>query len=439
MKPISFLLAALTLAAQSPVQNAMAYMAATAKDNAFMGTVLVAKDGKVLFSNGYGFANAEHNVPNTPDTKFRLGSITKQFTALAILQLEEQGKLKVSDRMCNYVANCPATWTPITIHQLLTHTSGLFNFTNDPEYRRTAMLPSPPARTMERIRDKPLRFDPGTKHEYSNSGYIALAIVIEKASGESYASYLQKHIFTPAGMTNSGHDDHTPILPNRATGYQGAGNSLRHAPYHDMTIPIGAGDLYSTAQDLLLWDRALHSDLLIKSKAKLFTAEKNDYAYGWLVPKIFNRQAHTHGGSIYGFSTDILRFPDEGLVAIALSNNSSNATGKITRDLAAIFLGEKFDMPKVRTAIQLPPESLDRFLGRFALSPAAIMTITREGSQLYGQLTGQAKIEVFAESPDTLFPKVVDATLTFRFGPDGKANGLTLNQNGRQMPAERVP
>lgn len=439
MKPVLLLLAAFTLAAQTPVQNAIAYMAATTKDNAFMGTVLVARDGKVLFSNGYGLANAEHNVPNTPDTKFRLGSITKQFTAVAILQLEEQGKLKVTDPACNYLPNCPATWRPITIHQLLTHTSGLFNFTNDPEYPRTAMLPSPPAKSLEKIRDKPLRFDPGTKFEYSNSGYIALALIIEKASSESYANYIQKHIFTPAGMHNSGHDDHTPILPNRATGYQGAGKAMRHAPYHDMTIPIGAGDLYSTAQDLLLWDQALNTDLLLKSRAKLFTPEKNDYAYGWAVPKMFNRQAQTHSGGIFGFTTNILRFPEEKLVTIVLSNNTSSATGKIGRDLAAIFLGEKFDMPKVRTAISLPADMLDRYVGKYALAPTAIMTITREGDQLFTQLTGQGKIEIYPESADTFFPKVVDATITFRFGADGKATGMTLHQNGRQMPAERLP
>jgi CubicO group peptidase (beta-lactamase class C family) len=441
MKPILSLLIAVAAWAQNPVQQATDYMAVTAKDNAFMGTVLVAKDGKVLFSNGYGFANAEHGVLNTVHTKFRLGSVTKQFTALAILQLEEAGKLKVTDAMCSYVENCPDTWKPITIHQLLTHTSGIFNFTNDPEYPRTAMLPSPPAKSLEKVRDKPLRFPPGSKHEYSNTGYIALAIVVEKASGESYPAYMRKHVFQLAGMNDSGHDDHTPILKNRATGYAGSGAALRHAPYHDMTIPIGAGDLYSTAQDLLLWDQALYNDTLLKApaRAKLFTPEKNNYAYGWMVPKMFNRPVHTHGGGIFGFTSNILRFPEDRLVTIVLSNNTSSASGKIGKDMAAIFLGEKFDMPKVRTAITLPPDTLDRYIGKFALAPTAIMTITREGNQIFTQLTGQPKIEIYPESPTEFFVRVVDAQLTFRFGADGKATGITLHQNGRDMPAERVP
>ena len=301
------------------------------------------------------------------------------------------------------------------------------------------MLPSPPAKTLEKIRDKPLRFDPGTRYEYSNSGYAALALVIEKASGETYANYLRKHIFTPAGMLNSGHDDHTPILPNRATGYEGEGGILRHTPYHDMTIPIGAGDLYSTAQDMLLWDQALYTDVLLKSRVKLFTPEKNDYAYGWRVAPMFNRPAHAHSGGIFGFTTNIIRLPEQKLVTIVLSNNTSSASGKIGRDLAAIFLGEKFDMPKPRPTVKLPSESLDRYLGKFALAPTAIMTVTRIGDQLLTELTGQRAIEIYPESPDTFFPKVVDATITFRFGPDGKATGLTLNQNGRQMPAQRVP
>ena len=432
---------ALAAAAQSPVQQAMEYMAATANDGAFMGTVLVAKDGKPVFSNGYGFANAEHGVLNSVDTKFRLGSITKQFTAVAVLQLEEQGKLKVSDPMCKYVEKCPEAWKPITLHHLLTHTSGLFNFTNDPEYPKTAMLPSPPAKSLEKIRDKPLRFDPGTKFEYSNSGYVALAIVVEKASGESYPAYMTKHVFRPAGMNDSGHDDHRPLLKNRATGYEGQGAAMRHAAYHDMTIPIGAGDLYSTAMDLVRWDQALRGDTLLAepARAKLFTPEKDNYAYGWVVAKTFNRAAQTHGGAIFGFTTSILRFPEERLVVIALSNNTSPLTGKIGRDMAAVFLGEKVEMPKVRTAVALPPETLDRYVGRFALAPTAILSITREGNQMFAQLTGQAKIEIFAESAATFFLRVVDASISFEFGTDGKAVAVTLHQNGRNMPAKRLP
>lgn len=441
MKRILVILLAATAWAQGPAQQAADYMDASTKDGAFTGTVLVAKDGKVLFSKGYGFANAEHSVMNTADTKFRLGSITKQFTAVAVLQLEEQGKLKVTDAMCKYVENCAESWKQITIHQLLTHTSGLFNFTTDPEYPRTAMLPSPPAKTLEKIRDKPLRFDPGTKFEYSNSGYAALAIVVEKASGESYPDYMDKHVFQPAGMKDSGHDDFTPVIKNRATGYVGAGATLRHAPFHDMTIPIGAGDLYSTANDLLVWDQVLYTDKLLKApaRAKMYTAEKNNYAYGWTVPKLFNRQVYTHNGGIFGFTTSIVRFPEERLVAIALSNNSSAATGKIGRDLAAVFLGEKFEMPKIRTTISLPADTLDRYVGKFALAPGAIMSITREGNQLFTQLTGQQRIEIYPESPTSFFPRVVDATITFEFGPDGKAKSITLHQNGRDMPAPRVP
>ena len=410
MKLALALLATLTLAAQTPVQNAMAYMAATTKDNAFMGTVLVAKDGKVLFSNGDGFANVEHNVPNTPDTKFRLGSLTKQFTAVAIVQLEEQGKLKVTDPACNYLPNCPATWRPITIHHLATHTSGLFNFTEDPDHARASVLPSPPAQTLEKIRNKPLDFPPGTQFGYSNSGYAALALIIEKASGLPYPQYLDKHVFTPAGMQNSGHDSHTPILPNRATGYSGSGQNLHHAPYVDMTNPIGAGDLYSTVQDLLLWDQALRTDVLLKSRAKLFTPEKESYSYGWEVTRLFNRPVHTHDGGINGFSTVILRVPEDNLVSIVLSNNSSPATGRIGHDMAAIFLGEKVDMPRIRTAIQLPAGALDRYTGNFAITPKVTLTTSRQANKFFAQVTGQ-----------------------------GKATGVTLNQNGRQMPAERVP
>src|SRR6516164_7420559 len=216
----------------------------------FMGSVLVAEDGKILLDKGYGFANLEWQVPNTPTTKFRLGSITKQFTAASILLLEERGKLKVEDPVKKYMQDAPAAWDKITIFHLLTHTSGIPSFTGFPDYRKLEPFATTAAELVARFRDKPLDFQPGEKWSYSNSGYVLLGYLIEKISGESYDKFVRENIFTPLGMKDSGYDSNSAIIPHRASGYVSKGDHFEHAGFINMTVPHGAGALYSTSEDL---------------------------------------------------------------------------------------------------------------------------------------------------------------------------------------------
>lgn len=313
----------------------------------FSGSVLVARGGKVLFSKGYGMADAEWDVPNTPRTKFRLGSITKQFTAMVVLMLERQGKLKVEDPVSKYMPDAPTAWKKVTIHHLLTHTSGIPSFTSFPDYMKTMTLPSPAAETVKRFRDKPLEFEPGSRFRYSNSGYVLLGYVIEKITGRSYEDLVGKWIFGPLGMKDTGYDHPERILKNRASGYSNAGKTLVNARYLDMTIPHAAGSLYSTVEDLLIWDQALYTEKLLPAKVleRMFTPFKDNYAYGWMVRTENNRQVIGHGGGINGFSTMILRIPQERLFAAALSNLETRDAGRIANELARLALGEKVDLP----------------------------------------------------------------------------------------------
>ena len=313
----------------------------------FNGSVLVARDGKVLFSKGYGMANAEWDVPNTPRTKFCLGSITKQFTATVVLMLERQGKLKVEDPVSKYVPGAPAAWKKVTIHHLLTHTSGIPSFTSFPDYIKTMTLPSPAAETVKRFRDKPLEFEPGSQFRYSNSGYVLLGYLIEKITGQSYEELVGKWIFGPLGMKDTGYDHPERILKNRASGYSNAGKTLANARYLDMTIPHAAGSLYSTVEDLLIWDQALYTEKLLPAKVleRMFTPFKDNYAYGWMVRTENNRQVIGHGGGINGFSTMIVRIPQERLFTAALSNLETRDAGRIANELARLALGEKVDLP----------------------------------------------------------------------------------------------
>ncbi len=278
------------------------YMNWQVKANRFSGVILVALGGKVLLAKGYGSADIELNVPNDPSSKLRLGSVTQQFTAMAILELQDEGKLNVQDSVCKYIPDCPNDWQEIKIVNLLTHTSGISNFTELPDYESTSMLPATVPELLDRFRDKPLESKPGEKFRYSNSGYQVLGAVIENVSGRPYASYLAQHIFAPLEMHDTGYDSATSILPRRASGYRQNGDkdTLLNATYLDMSIPFSAGGLYSTVEDLYRWDRALYTEKLISKKSldQMFTPYRDGYGFGWKVLKEFQKRVLMSAGRI---------------------------------------------------------------------------------------------------------------------------------------------
>lgn len=317
-------------------QRIGAYLQAQADSGAFSGVVLAARDGQVLFQGGFGMADAERGVPNTPQTVFRLGSITKQFTAMAILLLAADGKLSLEDPACRYLDNCPPAWAPITIRHLLTHTSGLPNYTDFDDFDATEGQPATPAQLIARFRDLPLNFAPGTDYSYCNSGYVLLGAIIERVSGESYESFLTRRIFGPLGMEHTGYD-HDPLgISGRAIGYVSPGD--RAAPL-DLTTLFAAGALSSTVGDLLKWDRALAAGRLLPPALQqaMFTPFRNDYGYGWKVVQRFGRRAQLHDGLVSGFSTNITRFPDDGVVVITLSNYQAAPAAAISQNVAGMI------------------------------------------------------------------------------------------------------
>ena len=417
------------------------YLNALVRQQRFTGSVLVARDGKVIFSKGYGLANVELDVPNTPQTKFRLGSLTKQFTAAAIMLLQEKGKLSVQDPICKYVDNCPSAWSEVTIHHVLSHTGGIPNFTSFPDYQPKMMMPVTTTDMIARFKDKPLDFKPGEKWTYSNSGYFLLGHIIEKAAGESYESFLQKNIFEPLKLTNTGYDHHGTILKNRATGYSLNKGKMVNSVYLDMTQPYSAGSLYSTVEDLFLWNEALYSGKLLSAKSieAMITPVKNDYAYGLGVQTKSGRKVINHGGGINGFSTFLARYPDEKVTLIVLRNADygSPGPGPITQDLGAIVFGEKYEIRAATTEVKVDPKIYDAYAGRYELAPNFILTITREGDRLMAQATGQPQFELFPESETKFFLKVIDAKVTFVKDDSGKVTHLILHQGGDRQ-AKRI-
>lgn len=323
------------------------YIGAWVKMGRFSGSVLIAKSGEVLFSKGYGMANHEHDIPNTPQTKFRLGSVTKQFTAAAIMQLQEEGRLNVDDTLDKYIPDYPSG-DRITIHHLLTHTSGIVNVTSLPEFRQYLLFPTTVEKTILLFKDKPLEFDPGEKFKYCNSGYLLLGYIIEKVSGQSYEDYLEEHIFRPLNMVHSGYDHPSTVLKHRASGYNVTKEGLINGPYNDMSAPHAGGALYSTVEDMFLWDQALCTEKILKKSSldKMFTPFKGNYGYGWRIDMIFGHKRVHHGGSIVGgFQSHIARYVDDSILIVILCNQQPVNIKKISEDLAAIVFGKAYELP----------------------------------------------------------------------------------------------
>jgi CubicO group peptidase (beta-lactamase class C family) len=416
------------------------YTVSEVKAGRFRGVILIARDGKVLITKAYGLANVENDVPNTPQTRFRIGSLTKQFTAMAILILQERQALNVQDSICKYFPQCPAAWQPITIHHLLTHTSGL------PDYLYTVNLTeeergySPLTRAVERLGKVSLEFAPGTKFNYCNSGYVLLGHIIEKVSGKSYGDFVRDNIFGPLKMVNTGYDYNGLILKHRAVGYSLRGDTLITAPFVDMSVPFAAGGLYSTVEDLYLWDQALYTEKLVSKKSleMMFTPFRKNYGYGWFIDEQFKRLCISHGGRIEGYMNAIERFPDEKLTVIVMSNLDTVSTDRIARNLAAISFGMTPRRSPERTVVEVDPRVFDAYLGEYEIAVNLIVTVTRDDTRLVAQATGYSKIELYPESEIEFFAKQLDAQIMFVADGSGKVTYALINLNGHEMQARKI-
>jgi CubicO group peptidase (beta-lactamase class C family) len=313
------------------------------KAGLFSGSILVAQNGQVILSKGYDFADREKKIPNTAQTKFRIASITKQFTAMAIMILQEQGKLNVQDKICAYLTDCPEAWKPITIHQLLTHTSGIPD-TPSAFYSQEITSSLPLEQSIADAKTKPLDFQPGEKFSYNNRGYVLLGKIIEAVSGQSYEAFLQKHIFEPLQMTSTGFDH---VQVDLAVGYT---NQSYVADQINMWVAFSAGALYSTVEDLYRWDQALYTDKLVPQQAldTMFTAHvlmpDSDgwgYGYGWMIGPDNQRRIIAHPGGIQGFASIIKRYPDAKATIIVLANQENVPVDVIDESIAKKLFGER--------------------------------------------------------------------------------------------------
>ena len=330
----------------------------------FMGSILVIQQGEVLVDRSYGSANLEWQIANSPSTRFRIGSLTKQFTAASVLLLAERGKLRLDDPVSKYLDNSPAAWHGITLLQLLAHTSGIVSITDLPGEQAALTRGGTPAEIVERFRNQPLLFPPDTQAHYSNSGYILLGMVVEKVSGEPYGTFLQKSIFDPLGMRDTGIDNNADILQNRASGYRMEAQTLRHADFIDMRIPFAAGDLYSTTHDLARWQEALFGGKLLKPESlkRMTTPGKEDFGLGVMVKQEQSEGVISHTGAIQGFVADLRYYPEKHLSVIVLSNTESKDTLELSEQLSKQALSGTLALGAPAAALRDQILSADRQL-----------------------------------------------------------------------------
>jgi CubicO group peptidase (beta-lactamase class C family) len=412
-------------------------------NNAFMGTVLVTEGDKVLLDKGYGKAVVEWDIANTPEAKFRLGSLTKQFTATLVLLLQQDGKLKIDDPVSKYLPDTPKTWEKITLANLLGHTSGIPSFTDMKEFGVWRLAPHTMDEELALFKDKPLDFEPGSKFAYSNSNFEVLGAVIEKVSGRKYGDLLKERIFDPLGMKDTGLDSDELVLAKRAEGYMPGPKGLVVARSESMTVPWAAGSIYSTTGDLLKWERGLFGGKVLNAESlkAMTTPGKGNYGLGVFVTTKDGITTVDHGGGIEGFNTHLAYVPEKQICVVVLSNVNGAAPDSMGGKLLDVVLGKPVQLANERKAQPIAKEELAKFVGVYELAPTFSLTVAVGADGLTVQGTGQPALPVqyegLKDGHPFFFATLVDAEIEFVLDASGAIGSLVLHQGGREMPAKR--
>ena len=429
------------------VAEADAYVKPFLDMKAFSGSILIAKKGQVLLSKGYGMANYELDAPNTPQTKFHIASISKSFTAAAILLLQERGALKVGDPLTKYIPDYP-NGDKITIHHLLTHTSGIPDVNGFPIYDSKSKFPQTPAGLIELFKQSPLAVPTGERYLYSNSNYNLLAFIIEKASGKAFGDFLRENIFEPLGMRDTGHDGRaTALLKNRASGYVPAGvDGVENAPYLDWTMKTGNGSLYSTVEDLYKWDRALYTEKILKrgSLDKMFAKHVDDaVGYGWFISRRLNRNCIRMNGRSPGFQGEIHRYVDDDVCVIVIGNNYSGTASFMIGDIAAIAFGEKYQAPTEMKVVKFDPKPAEAYAGRYQsdanfFRPNAVLSIVKQDETLGLSYWGNAPVPLTPLASGKFYDRTFGASVTFVKDAQGAVTHFVYQGTGNSYELKRI-
>jgi len=440
-------LSALAQPAPSPAgleAKVNAYLKPYVDGHNFSGVVLIAWQGSILLNKGYGMADYALGVANSPATRFHIASVSKPFTAAALQLLEERGLLSTADPVARFIPDYP-DGDRITLRHLLTHTSGIPNVNDLPEYEQASRTHQTPEDLVAMFKDKPLEFEPGADYRYSNSNYNLLAHIIEKVSGRSYGEFLELNIFQPLGIKNTGHDGRAQaLIRDRASGYVPVGvRGLENAPYLDWSIKTGNGSLYSTADDLYRFDRALYSNQLLSeaSRAKMFAESGDQNSHGWFVRERFGRRLTAGNGRSPGFTSSLERFVDDDVCIIVLSNLYISTP--IAADLAAIVFDEPFTNPADIQPIELPRQALAPVLGHYQFGddffrPGITVTVRLQEDDLLLDWGGGFLSPLIPLSETRFIDRNFWAPVTFVVSEQGQVIRLLWHYE-KDYPAEKLP
>ena len=417
----------------------------------------VIKEGKFIYERGYGCANLEHGTPITPSSVFYIASVSKQFTAMSILVLVQQGKLSLDDDIRKHLSEIPDFGSVITIRHLIHHTSGLRDYE---ELLAMAGWRMDDVLTREHMlnmvsHQKELNFRPGDEYQYCNTGYCLLAEIVARVSGQSFREFTDANIFKPLGMTNTQfHDDHERIVRNRADSYRPDGIKSFKNAFNNASV-VGGGGMYSTVGDLAKWvnnfdhGRVGGPEVLkqMHEQGVLNDGKTNRYAFGLAIEDYKGMKLVEHTGAFGGYRSEIIRVPDRKLAVILLCNTSAINTSQLTRQVADIVLWRATsrlpkESPKPESsphpAAKVDTANLDDYCGEYELKPGAIVTVTREGNRLNANATGLPKVELLPETESAFFIKEDDSRVVFERDKTGRVNRLTLQEKSGTHVAHRM-
>lgn len=405
--------------------------------------VIVVRDGKVVLRKGYGRANMELGVPIEPDMVFRTGSITKQFTAVAVLMLAEQGKLSLEDDVTKFFPDYPTKGQKITIEHLLTHTSGIKSYTSIPEWIPLWRKDMTTSEMIALFKDKPMDFAPGERYAYNNSAYFLLGAIIEKLSGQTYADFIEKNIFAPLGMKHSYYDDTARIIARRVAGYSKGKDGFVNAAYLSTSQPYAAGSLVSSVDDLALWDAALYTEKLVKqsslqrawTSSKLNNGKATNYGYGWSIGSYEGHPMIEHSGGIPGFASYAIRMPNDRVYVAALTNRDFESPGRTVLKVAALAVGKPYLEP---VAVKLAASVLDNYAGVYQLSEKEEAVVRREGENLAISFTGGRKTVISPLSESQFFVKDSRSRINFSRNSAGAVTGFVVIGSGVEQDARKT-
>jgi CubicO group peptidase (beta-lactamase class C family) len=415
------------------------------KPDAPGAAVIVVKEGKVIFRKGYGMADMAKAVPMDASAQLRIGSVTKQFTSTAILMLAEEGKLSVDDDITRHLPDYPTRGKKISIEHLLTHTSGIANYTSKPSFRANITEDTTVNAMIDTFKDDPLTFEPGSAYAYSNSGYFVLGAIIEKTSGMPYATFIEQRIFAPLGMLDTAYEGHAKGTAPRAAGHTTTPTGYGPSQLMSATQTYAAGAIVSTVDDLARWDAAVVSGKLLKAASwqraltshKLGNGESTGYGYGWRMDKMQGSERIAHGGGVPGHSSYVMRLPQEKVFVAVLANNDRlpMSTEVVASRAAAIVIGKPYpDLKPVALAQAL----LDELAGSYQLDEKTVRTFSRAGDKLFMQRGEGAKVEVVAYGTERFYIPNTLVHMEFERDAAGQISAVTVHQNSRSETSRRA-